>query len=447
MEVENNAELIANNETDDTPLQCTSVKDLIEKYENGTIFCNAEEKTEFEEKSAQDETGAAAAVAAAAAAAAAAAVVATSSEKENVLTDSETPSEQETEDENGQVNLDKVIPTEPTVEIENVPSEEGKNEGPKNEDANENEEPSEPLIENPKEDASLKVPDAETDSEPAEFFKDEEKTNAADGIEQKESEENSSSNEEQVVSVTEISQPESEHASNDSEQILEEINSEEAAKVIEPTVEKEEEEKEDEEEEEEKPVTNNENKVAEEKEEEKLNDFNKRKREDEEDSSSKKLGSESRILLELETDWSSSPDDTNLEAPVLSESIDFIDVKEPLFEKSEDKKEMEEAVAGIIDDVKPIETVPETCTGILPETSEAEIVEKASEFTAIEAELCLTNEILESKMDENEEKSNEMIVEESDKIDAMEVDDSCTNSPMAQEEILEPMDDSDAGHS
>lgn len=441
MEVENNAELIANNETDDTPLQCTSVKDLIEKYENGTIFCNTEEKTEFEEKSAQDEAG----TTAVASAAAAVASTDTSSEKENVPTDSETPSQQAAEEEGEEANLDKVIPTEPTVEIENViPSEEHKNEESKDEDPSENEEPTEPLIENPGEVASSEVPEEET-SEPAEFFKGEEKTSTNDGNEQTEAEENLNSNEEQV-SVTEILQPENELVSNDSEQILEEINSEVASKIIEPTQEKEE-EAEKESETEAKPVTENETEVVEEKEEEKLNDFNKRKREDEEDSASKKLGSESRILLELEPDWSSSPDDTNLEAPVLNESIDFIDVKEPLFEKTEDKKEMENAVAEIIEGAKPIETVPKPCADIIPESCEPEIAEKTAEFTAIEAELCLTNEILESKMDENEEKSNDMIVEESDKIDAMEVDDSCTNSPMAQEEILEPMDDSDAGHS
>lgn len=44
MEEENNQEVIQNNETDDSSLQCTSVKDLIEKYENGTIFSSAEEE-------------------------------------------------------------------------------------------------------------------------------------------------------------------------------------------------------------------------------------------------------------------------------------------------------------------------------------------------------------------------------------------------------------------
>lgn len=53
MEEETNTEILPNNETDDSSLQCTSVKDLIDKYENGTIFSNSEEKTEFEEKSSQ----------------------------------------------------------------------------------------------------------------------------------------------------------------------------------------------------------------------------------------------------------------------------------------------------------------------------------------------------------------------------------------------------------
>ena len=416
MEEENNAELIPNNETDDTPLQCTSVKDLIEKYENGTIFCNTEEKTEFEEKSGQIEEAAAAA-----------------SEKENVPTDSENSSEHENDEEveGEDANLDKVIPTEPIVEIESIlPDEESKIEETKENDST-NEEPPEPLIENPKDAINSEIP---LEEEAEEFYKDGSKPDVTD-----QTEDNSNSNEEQV-SVTEILETENELATNDSEQILEEINSEEAAKVIEPSQEKEKPE------ETEKPVTNNEAEVVEEKEERvETTDFNKRKREDEDDQASKKLGSDSRILLELESDWSSSPDDTNLEPPVLSERIDFIDVKEPLFEK-DDKKEMEETVPEEIEDVKPIEAEE---VENLPESSEAENVEKTTEYTAIEAELCLQNEVLESKMDENdlEEKSNEMIVEESDKVDEMEVDDSSTNSPMAQEEALEPMDDSDAGHS
>lgn len=55
MEEEPSTEILPNNEADDSSLQCTSVKDLIEKYENGTIFSNSEEKTDFEEKSGQIE--------------------------------------------------------------------------------------------------------------------------------------------------------------------------------------------------------------------------------------------------------------------------------------------------------------------------------------------------------------------------------------------------------
>ncbi|KAL0266714.1 UNVERIFIED_CONTAM: hypothetical protein PYX00_009184 [Menopon gallinae] len=52
MEAKSNSEILSNNDSEDTPLQCTSVKDLLEKYENGTIFCGTEEKTVQLEESA-----------------------------------------------------------------------------------------------------------------------------------------------------------------------------------------------------------------------------------------------------------------------------------------------------------------------------------------------------------------------------------------------------------
>lgn len=55
MEGKLNSEIIPNNESEDN-LQCTAVKDLLEKYENGTIFCATGEKTvQLEEPSVPGE--------------------------------------------------------------------------------------------------------------------------------------------------------------------------------------------------------------------------------------------------------------------------------------------------------------------------------------------------------------------------------------------------------
>lgn len=431
MEVENNAELIANNETDDTPLQCTSVKDLIEKYENGTIFCNTEEKTgQIEETAATNS-------------AAPSTTVEDTFEKESIPTDSDnSSSEQEGEEEDSEdPTLEKIIPTEPIVEIESIlPIEEIKNDDSKNEiSTNETEIPTEtePLVENPKDETS---PEPE---EPVEVFYKEDEVKSDE-----QPEENLNANEEQS-SVTEILDAENELVDSENHEILEEINSLETSKVTEPV--QDEEKNEDEEETETKILENKEAEIIDEKE---ATDVPVPEKSEAEEDPSKKLGTESRVLLELESEWSSSPDDTNVVPPVLSETIDFIDEKESLFEKTEKKEEIEENVVEDTEkQIEQVEPLPEPCSETPPsneaENSETEIIEKPTEYTAIEAELCLQNEALDTKMDENdlEEKSNEMIVEENDKIDEMEVDDSSTNSPMAQEEILEPMDDSDAGHS